>query len=311
MEECTMRIGVPRALLYYNFRPALEQLLRFHDIEIITSSATNKSKLEKGLALCDDEVCLPVKVMMGHVKSLVDQEIDALFVPRVVSLERKRYICPKFLGLPDMVRSNLGTNIPVISPTINLSWSKFKLWQEGTRCAGPLLKKPLELWKTIGIAARVQQQYQHQLAASLDKSREGKRVAVLGHSYNVYDEYVNFGMLNYLSQLGTQPVTVENFSRAQINQGAKGLSKDLFWSYGRDLVGAAFYCMGTKAVDGVILVASFGCGPDSLITEIIQRRFADSEIPLMSIVLDEHSSGTGLATRVEAFVDMLNWRDVS
>jgi predicted nucleotide-binding protein (sugar kinase/HSP70/actin superfamily) len=69
--------------------------------------------------------------------------------------------------------------------------------------------------------------------------------------------------------------------------------------------------MQSKAVDGVILVASFGCGPDSLVTEIIQRRFARSDIPLMAIILDEHSSGTGLATRVEAFVDMLNWRDVS
>lgn len=305
-----MRIGVPRALLYYNFRPFLEQLLRLEDAEAVVSSPTNKSKLEQGLALCDDEVCLPVKVMMGHLHWLSEQNVDALFVPRVVSLERKRYLCPKFLGLPDMVRSSLGPAIPVISPTINLSWSKLRMWREGIRSAGRMLKSPLQLWKTLDVAARVQDQYAQQLAAAQELPGNQKRVAVLGHSYNIYDEYVNFGLLKNLANLGVSPLTVENFSKDQINQGARGLSKDLFWSYGRDVVGAAFYCMHTRAVDGVILVASFGCGPDSLITEIIERRFSMSQIPLMSIVLDEHSSGTGLATRIEAFVDMLNWRDV-
>ena len=306
-----MRIGVPRALLYYNFQPALEQLLRVDNAEIVVSPATNKCRLEQGLALCDEEVCLPVKVMMGHMQWLIDQDIDALFVPRIVSLEKKRYLCPKFLGLPDMVKSTLGVGVPVVSPTINLSWSKFRLWQEGIKSAGPLLKKPLGLWRAIGIAAREQQIQQQQLAAAFSNSGSIKRVAVLGHSYNIFDEYINFGMLKNLARLGVHPMTVENFSRRQIDEGVRGLNKDLFWSYGRDLVGAAFYCMQNKVVDGVILVASFGCGPDSLIKEIIERRFGESEIPLMSIVLDEHSSGTGLATRMEAFVDMLNWRDVS
>jgi len=306
-----VRVGLPRALLYYSFQPALEQLLRCDDAEVVVSSATNKGKLDAGLALCDDEVCLPVKIMMGHVKWLLDQNVDAVFVPRVVSLEKRRYICPKFLGLPDMVKSNLGTDTPVISPTIDLSWSRWRIWREGIRSAGPLLKKPLQLWRSIGEAAQVQRLHQQQLAAALNTSTDKKRVAVLGHSYNIYDEYVNFGLLNYLTKLGVQPVTVENFSAYQIDEGAQGLSKDLFWSFGRDVVGAAYYCMRRRVVDGIILVASFGCGPDSLITEIIERRFTDAEIPLMSIILDEHSSGTGLVTRVEAFVDMLNWRDVS
>lgn len=305
-----MRIGLPRALLYYNFQPALDQLLRLDNAEVVVSSATNKLKLNQGLALCEDEVCLPVKVMMGHVHSLMDQNVDAIFVPRVVSLEKRRYICPKFLGLPDMVKNNFGSSVQIISPTINLGWSRYKIWREGLQSASPLVKSPWQLWQALGRAARAQDEYQRQLASALEMPCTGKRVAVLGHSYNIYDEYVNFGLLKSLAQLGVTPVTVENFSRAQIDQGAQGLNKDLFWSYGRDVVGAAFYCMKRKAVDGIILVASFGCGPDSLITEIIERRFAQSEIPLMSIVLDEHSSGTGLVTRVEAFVDMLNWRDV-
>src|SRR5690606_30535118 len=79
-----MRVGLPRALLYFKYYPVLEQLFRSNGWEPVVSTPTNKRKLEQGLALCEDEVCLPVKVMMGHVRSLAEQDIDALFVPRVV-----------------------------------------------------------------------------------------------------------------------------------------------------------------------------------------------------------------------------------
>lgn len=301
-----MRVGLPRALLYFKYYPVLEQLFRSNGWEPVISTPTNKRKLEQGLALCEDEVCLPVKVMMGHVRSLAEQDIDALFVPRVVSLERKRYICPKFLGLPDMVRCSLGNEIPLISPTVNLSWSRLKIWQEGLKSCNCL--KPWRWWLSLNSAARIHRR--HLQAGEPVSPGGGKRVAVLGHCYNIYDEYVNFGLLNTLAQLGVTVLTVENFTREQIEEGARGLSKDLFWSYGRDVVGAAFYCLARGAADGVILVASFGCGPDSLIIEIIQQRFARFDIPLMCLTLDEHAADTGLVTRVEAFVDMLNWRDV-
>ncbi|MTI94836.1 MAG: hypothetical protein FH749_05020 [Firmicutes bacterium] len=307
-----MRIGIPRALLYYNFYPALSRLLEATKAEIVISSETNKQKLEQGLTLCEDEVCLPVKVLMGHVMTLAEQNVDGLFMPRMISLERSRYICPKFLGLPDMVRSSLGKDIQVLSPTVNLSWGKLRMFREGLKSAGPWLRHPLALWRSFRAAESEQLAHQQQLAAAFAQPQgTSKRVAVLGHAYNIFDGYINYDLLKNLQTMGVETLTVENFSRAAIEEGARDLSKDLFWSYGRDIVGAAFYCLRRRAVDGVIIVASFGCGPDSLITEIIERRFSQAGIPLMSIVLDEHSSGTGLITRLEAFTDMLHWRDAN
>ena len=305
-----MRIGVPRALLYHNYRSNLEWLAKENAAELVFSTATNKNKLDKGLALCDDEVCLPVKVLMGHIQSLLG-EVDALFVPRIIRLEKRRYICPKFLGLPDLVRAGLGTEVPLITPVINAGWNRFRQFGEGLRGLGMGPGPFLRVLRAWGQAARAQEQERRRLADALDVPRRGKRVAVLGHAYNIFDEYLNFGILRQLSALGVEPVTTENFRREQIEEGARCLAKDLFWSYGRELVGAALYCLNSRAVDGVILVASFGCGPDSLINELISRRFSASPLPLMSIILDEHSSGIGLATRVEAFVDMLNWREMA
>ena len=59
----------------------------------------------------------------------------------------------------------------------------------------------------------------------------------------------------------------------------------------------------------MILVFAFGCGPDSLVRELIEQDLIKpGRIPTLSLVLDEHTAEVGLLTRLEAFVDMLQRR---
>ena len=56
-------------------------------------------------------------------------ECDNVFVPRLVSVERKAYICPKLMGLPDMVRHNCRDIRGIIDPCIDMSsnsWAYIK-----------------------------------------------------------------------------------------------------------------------------------------------------------------------------------------
>ena len=59
---------------------------------------------------------------------------------------------------------------------------------------------------------------------------------------------------------------------------------------------------------GIIHLISFGCGPDSLVGELVERRARRKGFPFLLLTLDEHSGETGLLTRLEAFVDTLQWR---
>ena len=51
---------------------------------------------------------------------------------------------------------------------------------------------------------------------------------------------------------------------------------------------------------------TFPCGPDSLVTELCERRIRD--VPLSALVLDEHSSDVGTRTRLECFADIVRSR---
>jgi predicted nucleotide-binding protein (sugar kinase/HSP70/actin superfamily) len=48
--------------------------------------------------------------------------------------------------------------------------------------------------------------------------------------------------------------------------------------------------------------------PENICRAILPRVEADYNIPVLNLCLDEHASPTGIATRLEAFVDLLRER---
>lgn len=116
----TVKVGIPRALLFYYYFPMWNGFFKALGVEVILSRNTTKGILDKGVRQSVDDACLPVKLFFGHVLDLKDR-VDYLFIPRMVSVERKEYICPKFLGLPDMIRYNVPDLPPIIDITVNMS----------------------------------------------------------------------------------------------------------------------------------------------------------------------------------------------
>ncbi len=51
--------------------------------------------------------------------NLKEKGVDYIFIPRIVSVERKKYLCSKFLGLPDFVKSLIEDLPPIIDVEIN------------------------------------------------------------------------------------------------------------------------------------------------------------------------------------------------
>jgi predicted nucleotide-binding protein (sugar kinase/HSP70/actin superfamily) len=97
---------------------------------------------------------------------------------------------------------------------------------------------------------------------------------------------------------------------AEINVQAGKLDKPMFWNYGRMAYGAALHLAEAGMVEGFICVTSFGCGIDSFVNDIIERNIRKKyNIPFITMTIDEHSGEAGFNTRLEAFVDMLQWRN--
>ncbi len=297
-------------------------------MEVVLSSPTNKKILENGVKKAVDDICLPVKLCFGHVMELADK-VDYLFVPRLVSVEEDAFTCPKLIGLPDMLRASLDKIPPLldtcfdlkagISPyrsfrelgrklnrssrTIRRAFEKAEQRQDEFRKAMQKGLTPSEAMEAL----KTKNETRLTSAASERKTKnEELRIALIGRPYNLYDGYLNMNLMEKLRQLGSSVITAEMLPSSIMEKEASRWRTEIFWTFGRRMVGAAFHFFNGGEVDGVISCIAFECGPDSLLGVLIEDEAErHKDIPYMSLILDEHSDETGVVTRVEAFLDMI------
>ncbi|MEO0101983.1 MAG: acyl-CoA dehydratase activase-related protein [candidate division WOR-3 bacterium] len=60
-----------------------------------------------------------------------------------------------------------------------------------------------------------------------------------------------------------------------------------------------------KGVDGIIHIFPFTCMPENIAMEALKEVSKDYDVPVLSLSFDEHTSKTGLLTRLEAFVELI------
>lgn len=319
-----LRIGIPQALLYYEYFPLWKSFLENLGAKVIISGTTTKKIIDLGIKSSISEVCLPVKVFYGHISSLKDK-VDYLFVPRMVCVEKGAYFCPKFLGLPEMIKSSFPSIPPLIAPTIDIRKSNTNLKNSFFNVGKLITNNSKKIYQSFYKA-----QKDFSLYYQIDKFRErlinkknlindksvqnnyniSVNIALLGHSYLVYDSFVNLNLLSKLKKARVNVFTAEMVKKIDIRRQLKKLYKPLFWTLSKKTVGSALYFL-EKKIDGIIHLTSFECGEDSLIGEIIREEsYKYPSVAYTEFVFDEHTGEAGINTRIEAFLDMIIRRKV-
>jgi predicted nucleotide-binding protein (sugar kinase/HSP70/actin superfamily) len=316
-----VRIGIPRALLYYQYYPMLHTFFQELGAEVVLSPTTTQSIMAEGSARVVADTCLPVKVFLGHVLNLVNR-CDYIFIPAIRSLELKAYSCAKFLGLPDMTKAVVPEAPPILDIDIDISKGKQKLNQAIYQLGRHITKRDSTIKHASESAWQAHLKYRGLMVSerltppeaiarySGDKANPGLQnasasIAIIGHPYLLYDEYINYRLVHRLKQAGDKVMTSEMLSREELASSMARLVGRAYWTYEEEVVGAGGHYL-QNGVDGVIGLMTFGCGPDSLMMEMVRRQAARIRTtPFMSLTLEEHTAEAGVITRLEAFLDMV------
>jgi len=295
-----MKVGIPRGLLYHNYHPFIDSFFTELGAEIILSPETNKEVLNLGIQYCIDEACLPIKVFHGHVASIKDQ-CDIIFLPRIMQLRKKEYICPKFCGLPEMVLNSIPSMCKAITEPIYIySEKKFNRFIKNT---GHLFTNNSS---TIENAYKVALKSQRNYKSGIKDEGYNLNIALMGHPYNVYDKFSNMDVVKKLNSLGIGIITEEYVDNVNIDHQVNSLYKKPFWTFVRNSYGSSTYLAENNKINGIVYISSFACGIDSVLIELIKDRLID--FPMLILKIDEQTGEAGLDTRIEAFVDMLERR---
>lgn len=278
--------------------------------------------VEEGLKVAPSELCLPVKVFLGHI-TILQQKVDAILIPRLVcrKIGNDFYFgCPKALALPDLTRAIFPNLNEIVELVIDdRTFSETAALVHLARKLKVKKEKALAAYQGAKRAARAADELTRQIATPMHMftQRSNKlflrhnhfeiKIGLIGHPYLLFDEYLNSGIFKFIESCDAEPVVLfpeEN----QIIQNA--LAKNTpNWYYELELITSARQLIQDKTISGLILFSNFACGTSSVVNELIRREVASGRnIPILTLLIDEHTGETGLKTRLEAFVDLLKVR---
>lgn len=301
MEKKT--IGIPRALLYYRYYNLWNNFFKFLGYKIIVSPQTTTKILELGKAYSIDESCLSSKIFIGHVIFLKDK-CDYILIPRVCNYGKGEKVCVKFNATYDIIK-NTFPNINLIDYNIEntkKSSESISLIRLGIK----LTKKPI---KTIISYIKAQTIAKKNMLKEMKTqkkilSNNKKKILIVSHPYNIYDNYIGKPIINLIEKYNFNIIFSDKLDRKKAKKYAKKLSPTLYWTYSKEAIGSILFYK--DIIDGIIFITSFPCGPDSLVNELMIRKI--DNIPTINLLIDELSSPTGLETRIESFIDIINER---
>ncbi|HEY40978.1 MAG TPA: hypothetical protein G4O18_03865 [Dehalococcoidia bacterium] len=319
-------VGIPRALLYYQYYPMWKTFFEHLGVEVVVSAPTTRKTLAEGAARVVADTCLPVKVFTGHVISLVGN-CDCIFIPVVRSLKRKSYNCSKFLGLPDMTRAVVREAPPILEIEIDINQGKGRLYRDIYRLGRHFSWNPLKVREAANVAWQAYLEYRELMCrhgltppqaidniTSTTQAPESAldytdlpqaTIGLIGHAYLLYDEHINYQLIQRLQQYDVAVVTPEMLPGHVTEAAVNKLVGKAYWTYEEEVVGAGGHYL-EGGVDGIIGIMAFGCGPDSLMMDMVHRQATRQKTtPFMCLTLEEHTSETGIITRLEAFMDMI------
>ncbi len=293
-------IGIPKSLFYWKRTDFWEIFFESLGFKVLLSPKTNKEIVDMGMKAADPETCFANKVFWGHLVWL-DGKCDLIFVPRLKATKEELEYCPKFFALPDLAKILVKT--PILTQTFDERKERFR--EIISKLGSKLKKEEFEIEKAMEKALskekEVKETEEKEFAEKIKS--EKKKIVLISHPYNLYDEYVNLDLAKKLEKLGNEVIFIDRIPISSDMSDFTPIIK-FHWEFGQEIL-LQIKEVINKNIAGAIEVSSFQCGCDAVLKEFVEKEFKSKKIPFLYILIDEHTSDAGLQTRIEAFTDTL------
>ena len=293
-----LKIGLPRGLFYYENKDMWTNFFEALNCEVVISKKTNKEIVKLGEKYSVDEMCLSMKIYLGHVASLVNN-CDYILVPRTDNYGRMNQTCTNFLAAYDLVNNLFNKKLL----NYNINYEKGETEKKAYYQIGKTLNKSRKEIKNAYEYALVKSNKQRKQICidTLNKLKSNKiKILLVGHDYSFEDELVGKPIIKYLKDENCEIIKSYELPKEVTNELSTKISETLYWKNNRDIIGAIPYSIET--IDGIIMLSSFPCGPDSIVNELVLRKI---RFPILNLIVDDLSSFSGFETRLESFLDIV------
>jgi len=303
-------VGIPRALLVYDFVPLLIGFLNALRVKVVLSGKTTKEIIEQSVELSYTDSCFPVKLLHGHAATL--NNVDYILYPCTIRLDKRdgdenqKYACPLIQASPFIIRETLDLGERLLAPIIDFSYGNNEVVKNFTDTAVKLGFNRRQGKKAAIAGIKAQQKFEAERAELgkrvLKQLHESNQLGVVlfSRSYMSQDSGANLGIAEKLAQLGVVPIPLDFLPLDSIDP--RQYSDRPYWMYESKFIAGAAITANDPQLYGLALT-NFGCGPNSFVLKILEDIMGSK--PLGQLEIDEHAAEAGIVTRLEAFVDTI------
>ena len=324
-EKRRITIGIPRSLEFWDSCPFWTTYFRALGFDVKLSHKSSREMFEKGLPfVASDTVCFPAKLSHGHIRDLIDQGVDRIFMPMVMEMPpadkkgESEYVCAVVKGYPLIIRHSENPQrrweVPFDTPMFH--WHRES---DRRRQIADFMTKTFGIEGTLLEQAYAQAEsalmsFRQKLHAEAERildqvTKEGSfAVALAGRPYHT-DPLVSHDLSRSFTRAGIPVLTVDSLPELT----------DVDLSHTRAAVTNNFH---TRMLSGAALAArhpgleyvqivSFGCGHDAILSDEIIRIMKEisGKTPLI-LKLDEGGAANSLNIRVQSFLETVKTRRV-
>ena len=309
-------VGLPLALGMYELGPFWYELFRDLGFGVRFSGFSNRKLYAKGqYSIPSDTACYPAKIMHGHIETLLEAGVDAIFYPSLTRnvnehVSDNHYNCPVVAYYPELLRNNMDSlaDVRFFYPYLNINDEKqlaLELTQFFAREFGDV--SAAEVRRAVRRAylaydrhmSAVRQEGERAVAFA---KREGKRLMLLcGRPYHI-DPEIGHGIDKLATSLGFV-VATEDAVAHLVSSPAKVKVLNQ-WTYHARLYNAARFATENPDTELVQLV-SFGCGIDAITTDEVREILEGANKLYTQIKIDEITNLGAVTIRLRSLLGAL------
>ncbi|MGI6567335.1 MAG: CoA protein activase [Firmicutes bacterium] len=230
-----------------------------------------------------------------------------------------------------------GVNAAQISRALRLTWAKlvacdrleqlsldiraYELYKGSTTRALQEAHRQVDRADSVaGVRRAVQEGTAKLQSVPQDRQRPVLTMGVVGEIYTILEPFVNFRLEEQLGEMGVvvrrrlwlsdwilHHLILSSFRKqreAQLFRWAKPYLQHFVGGHGLESVAHSIQ-LAHGGVDGIVHILPFTCMPEIVAQSILPLVSRDYQLPILTMVVDEHTGIAGVRTRLEAFVDLL------
>jgi predicted nucleotide-binding protein (sugar kinase/HSP70/actin superfamily) len=314
-------IGIPVVLDFYDSLPFWGTLFAALGYKVELSGRSSAKIFEKGLStIPSDTICLPAKMVHGHIKLLAEKGVDMIFFPSIHKNIKTNptadssWNCAVLMGYPEVIKIQEKMNLSAlkyICPVFKWTSPKLKKAQIVSFLTNTLGENNLSAQRALRAAENTAKKHKNKL---LERGREildeikkshGFGVLLSGRPYHG-DSFINHGVSDLFTAKGIPVLINECLDLDKTDVSTTRIDNNN--PFHTRMVAAAMAAADNERLELVQLV-SFGCGHDAVLTDEIDRILrTKAQKALLSLKLDEGENKGPLSIRITSFIETVKIR---